>query len=425
MTISNTTSKTTSTNAATAGLNSNVQTVKKGDTLAKIANQNNLSLDAILEQNPQISDANLIKPGQEIKLPTGDRIPPTGTGKIEDEEPFGTRTSGSTATPDSAANARAANIASGALRRNLLPNFQPDNLEQVRAGSARLIKGSRGPAVESLQNLLNKNGANLDKDGIFGPKTEAALIHFQKTRGLSDSGIAGPKTLTQLDAGAPATQAPIAPSNTTPSSATSSANGVLPNTSDMTQAQKFDHYSNMIEQNGGRVNNEPNQRNIAALRVETDADINGGKGAYDDRMVMLWQDDNGTKHVREYNANTEPSAQYRGRYGEDANRDGSIDQGRLPAGHYEYEIGRSSTLGNVMRPTENVNAERDTNHDGLFNDGAYASAGKSMLIHSGGSSNTASAGCQTMSPSEYGRFWADMNASGNPGKVGYTVIHVD
>jgi peptidoglycan hydrolase-like protein with peptidoglycan-binding domain len=424
MTISNTTSNTNtaSTTSAPAG---NTQTVQKGDSLSKIAEQHNVSVTDLLEQNPQIKDPNLIKPGQEIKLPLADRIPPSGTGKIEDEDPFGTSTGGATATPDSAANARAANIASGALRRNLLPNFEPDSLDQVRTGNARLIKGSRGPAVENLQNLLNKNGANLDADGIFGPKTEAALIQFQQKRGLSDSGIAGPKTLTQLDSGVPATQAPVAPSTTTPSSATSSANGVLPDTSEMTQAQKFDHYATMIEQNGGRVNNEPNQRNIAALRVETDADVNGGKGAYDDRMVMLWQDEDGTKHVREYKANTEPSAQYRGRYGEDANRDGSIDQGRLPAGHYEYEIGRSSTLGNVMRPTKSVNAERDTNHDGLFNDGAFASAGKSMLIHSGGTSNTASAGCQTMSPSEYGRFWSDINASGNPGKVGYTVIHMD
>jgi len=35
-----------------------------------------------------------------------------------------------------------------------------------------------------------------------------------------------------------------------------------------------------------------------------------------------------------------------------------------------------------------------------------------------------SAGCQTMPPSEYGRFWRDMNSDGNPGKVGYTVINV-
>ena len=78
----------------------------------------------------------------------------------------------------------------------------------------------------------------------------------------------------------------------------------------------------MIEQNGGRINNAPDKRNLVALRVETDADINSGKGAYDDRMVMLWQDENGTKHVREYKANTEPSAQYRNRYGEDADGDG-------------------------------------------------------------------------------------------------------
>jgi spore coat assembly protein SafA len=42
--------------------------VKKGDTLSKIASKYSISLTTILKNNPQIKDANLIYPGQKIKI---------------------------------------------------------------------------------------------------------------------------------------------------------------------------------------------------------------------------------------------------------------------------------------------------------------------------------------------------------------------
>ena len=266
---------------------------------------------------------------------------------------------------------------------------------------------------------MNQNGANLQSDGIFGPKTEAALKQFQRSRGIDAHGTANQATIAKLDQNAP----PVRAAGSEGTSRNEAVRAVLPQTQGMTEAQKYDYYSRMITQNGGELKTGTNERNLVALRVETDADVNGGKGSYDDRMAMLWTDKDGNKRVREYNANTEPNASYRGRYGEDADGDGRIDQGRLPAGHYEYTVGHSSTLGNYLRPTKSVMAERG-NHDGLFNDNAYASAGRSMLIRSGSNSSTGSAGCQTMAPGEYNRFWKDINSDGNPGKVGYTVINL-
>jgi hypothetical protein len=55
-----------------------------------------------------------------------------------------------------------------------------------------LTFGDRGPAVEALQEALNRALAPLviDVDGIFGRDTRAAVIEFQRRRGLRPDGIA-------------------------------------------------------------------------------------------------------------------------------------------------------------------------------------------------------------------------------------------
>jgi peptidoglycan L-alanyl-D-glutamate endopeptidase CwlK len=63
-----------------------------------------------------------------------------------------------------------------------------------------LSENSQGQAVIRLQKRLKKLGYNPGKiDGDFGPATKAALIAFQKSRGLLADGIAGPRTLRALD----------------------------------------------------------------------------------------------------------------------------------------------------------------------------------------------------------------------------------
>ena len=58
--------------------------------------------------------------------------------------------------------------------------------------------GSRGGAVKDVQCVLNKGGAKLAVDGIFGPKTKAAVLSYQKAKGLEVDGIVGPKTWASL-----------------------------------------------------------------------------------------------------------------------------------------------------------------------------------------------------------------------------------
>lgn len=59
-------------------------------------------------------------------------------------------------------------------------------------------QGSRGESVKWLQWELNRHGANLELDGIFGIKTKLAVLLFQKDYKLLQDGIVGPKTVKEL-----------------------------------------------------------------------------------------------------------------------------------------------------------------------------------------------------------------------------------
>jgi len=65
--------------------------------------------------------------------------------------------------------------------------------------SANLSWGSHGTEVVTLQKSLNNQGYWCgEADGVFGPKTYAAVIKLQKAQGLDTDGIVGPKTKTAL-----------------------------------------------------------------------------------------------------------------------------------------------------------------------------------------------------------------------------------
>ncbi|MEU8816636.1 peptidoglycan DD-metalloendopeptidase family protein [Actinoplanes sp. NPDC048796] len=69
------------------------------------------------------------------------------------------------------------------------------------SGDGTLQLGSRGPAVRTLQESLNKvMRAGLAVDGEFGPATEAAVKAFQRKRGLDPDGLYGPATAAALRA---------------------------------------------------------------------------------------------------------------------------------------------------------------------------------------------------------------------------------
>jgi hypothetical protein len=68
-------------------------------------------------------------------------------------------------------------------------------------GATMLSRGQGQPeAVMALQTALNRAGFNSgEADGDFGPVTERAVMDFQRSKGLEEDGIVGPKTQAAID----------------------------------------------------------------------------------------------------------------------------------------------------------------------------------------------------------------------------------
>jgi LysM repeat protein len=338
--------------SGSGGGRSNDYVVRTGDSLSSIAEKHGVSLDALIRANPQITNPNLIRPGQEVTLPAG-----------------------------AAAEPRSYTVEAG------------DNLSSIGAEF-----GVSWQSIAQANRLSNPN-----------------LINVGQELQIPGGGAAG------RPAPAMATDTATTPGAT----ATGQATGVLPSTKGMSEAQKFELYSGYVNAYGdaqAKADLAGGKQVILGLRTETSLNANGGKGAYDDRVVVLQK---GGK-VQEFAANTEPSAQYDGRYGADFNGDGRKELGRIAEGTVTFQKSTSSSLGNVLRPTESHAIQRDTNHDGRIDDsdakGKGVSTDNSFLFHAGGNSNTGSAGCQTLKPGDFQAFW---NGLGGQKAFNYVLVNVD
>ncbi|AXK44519.1 C40 family peptidase [Brachybacterium saurashtrense] len=94
----------------------------------------------------------------------------------------------------------------------------------VLDSTQKLRWGSRGGAVQDLQSALNDHGASLAVDGVFGPRTHAAVKSYQSANGLLVDGIVGPQTRGSLNAGGGVSTGGASVST---SSSTSSSNAIV------------------------------------------------------------------------------------------------------------------------------------------------------------------------------------------------------
>lgn len=62
-----------------------------------------------------------------------------------------------------------------------------------------LRRGQSGSDIKEMQTKLRNAGFDIKVDGIFGPKTEAAMMKFQKDMGLDSDGVYGKATRSKMD----------------------------------------------------------------------------------------------------------------------------------------------------------------------------------------------------------------------------------
>ncbi len=248
-------------------------------------------------------------------------------------------------------------------------------------------EGSRGPAVESLQRQLNSRGAKLKVDGIFGPKTEAAVKQFQKAKRLESDGMVGKDTWSSLDrrAAPPQRSADAQPAK-------------RPEPRKNGKSATWNHYADLVRKNGGAVN-PGGQPTVLGLRKK-----NGGASSnYGDTFVVLHK--NGK--VEKFTGSTRPG-QSSSSMATDGNRDGVGDVAMIRPGNYQAVAngshgGMPSFHVRTKGGSGNIPTFRDLNHDGFYsaaekrysvNHGLKATE---ILFHVGGS-NPSSIGCMNLTP---------------------------
>ena len=84
---------------------------------------------------------------------------------------------------------------------NIAPNTATNTVNtggNITVNTSIVKNGTRGQIAKSVQALLNIHGAGLTVDGIFGPKSVAALKTYQISQNLTADGICGEKTWNKL-----------------------------------------------------------------------------------------------------------------------------------------------------------------------------------------------------------------------------------
>ncbi|MEC1528504.1 N-acetylmuramoyl-L-alanine amidase [Bacillus spizizenii] len=151
------------TNISSSSSSGSTYTVKKGDTLSKIAKAEGVSV-ANLQSWNNIKDPNKITVGQNLKI----KGPSTSSTKSSNKKTSCALPSG--------------------IYKVTSPMRKGDDVRQIQK------------ALAALYFYPDKGAKNNGIDGVYGPKTADAVRRFQLMHGLSADGIYGPKTKAKLEA---------------------------------------------------------------------------------------------------------------------------------------------------------------------------------------------------------------------------------
>ncbi len=415
-------------------------TVQPGDTMSHIAQRHGVALDDVIAANPQIHNPSLIVPGEQINLPG----PPLGSTPQTTAAP----TDPGFFHPDLAANTVPTDT--GPVPSE---GLAPGDAVQVQGTGAAGLNLRASPSIEGTDIGGFPEGTALQvatpPDG--GPAQQGDWVYVADDRGqegwvhgdflaqnAQDPQDAEPASSPAGTGGTASTASTASTESTAP--ANPSVGGGLPDTTGMSEAERYDVYADYINEHGNEQAQQAlanGDRVILGLRNDTDMDANGGNGRYDDRIVVLWRDDAGNPQVEEFDANTEPNRwnEENTQWGADIDGDGDREMGRLREGTMEYRMSSWNGGEPALRPVDGSQngVVYDADDDGLYDAGDVAATdndtlgrdvdfNSSFLFHAGYNDNiTGSAGCQTLPPSVYDDFIASL---GDQGNFQYVLVNV-
>lgn len=122
--------------------------------------------------------------------------------------------------------------------------------------------------------------------------------------------------------------------------------------------------------------------------------------------------------------------------GFDIDANGRLELGRLMEGNYKFYNSGGVFLGAAfLKNKGSQTAQRDTNHDGTFSsaDAWKTPSGNvmvhtvnfAMYIHKGGSTNSWSAGCQTLPPAGHTKFFAMLKKKPKQAEYNYVLVEMN
>lgn len=292
--------------------------------------------------------------------------------------------------------------------------------------------------MRQLQEQLNKNGFQLDVDGKFGDKTQAAVREWQKKSGIGVDGKVGRETLgtfspaqdSKPSEGPAKVEAPAkvegpakveAPAKVDPPSKLEKK-GQLPSlaSKDMTPQERYDHYASMVEQAGGKLDSKkPTVLGLRGLGPDGSRHDSGRNlGSNDETFVVLSRDKQGRPQVSELRGSTHAASRTGTR---ESQAKGGVAQ--LRPGNYDVNR-RHDYKGHeawAVNGGGNVPAYRDRNRDGQI-----SQAEKELAVRNKTQANGilfhldrgTSIGCQTLKVPQLQKF---RDAVGGGG-FNYTLI---
>jgi peptidoglycan hydrolase-like protein with peptidoglycan-binding domain len=321
-------------------------------------------------------------------------------------------------------------------------------------------RGSSGDAVSEAQRLLEAHGFSVGAhgvDGRLGRDTSAAVVRFQRSRGLEPDGIIGRDTLRELrtptagvdnrrgvDRGVTPGERDRVPGmsgeevrrraqleearrrqqpTTTQPSGSTETSGNTPVTlapRGASEREKFEHYAAIVRSRGGQVcaDGKPTVLGIRGTDINGNRHETTSARRYDDVFVVLTPDGRaqefkGSTHAGQV---TSSLVSHVGRINE-----GNYQVAQSGVGSHR---GQRSFHVTTLSGNGNIPAVRDLNDDGRFSASERATAQQrrttqdGILFHVGDEGSPHSIGCQTIPPSQYQRF---LNAVGRRG-FSYTLV---